>query len=608
MAIGGDVLLRVAMLLPWLIGLSTGLFMFWRPWIWLPLALFLGIMVWAQSPTLRVPGRRLQPQTAPALMAELERLRRVLDAPPVHAVHLTDDLNAAAACSGLAWLPWGQRRTLLLGVPLLALLTPSQASAVIAHELGHFSRRHGVLGHWVYRARLGWMEMAGPLERDDSPYGRTVAAFANWFVPRFEPRAMALSRWCEFEADADAAQAASPEALVQALLRLEVAGQRLQTWHAEGRAARLLQQAQAPADHWDRVRAELWDTPASTQEQQRAWQQVPALHDSHPALAQRAQALGLWAGSDGQPLAPPAEACAGATWLSDWPGQWAQAQVRWQAEAGRSWPGEHVLLRAQAARLAELEAEAAPSLERARLQLALGHVPAGLLTLRMLRQQQGFADAAPAEVQASQAPLLLHCGLAALQHAQHAVEPEADLALAWLDAAVRADSACAWPARRAAWQVAYASGQAEAEARQRQLVLNAARRLSQALAEVQAAMERGDLLAPDLPAYAVDALHRACEADPPVQGCWLGQATGCSRDGKHYPALVLVLRVDAEAMARAGEDEETLCQRYQQWLGQARNHAGVAVLVRVRFLAEQTLPPILDRSSAVHWRRNAPPA
>ena len=136
----------VLLLNPWVVALYGPL------GVWLSVGV-LALIWWTLQPNHEVPGSPLSRAEAPALFEAIDALADRLRAARIHGVRLTDDFNAGAVEEPVRWQPWRKRRVLLLGVPLLALVDVDTVRAVVAHELGHFSHRHGRLGHWIYRAR-----------------------------------------------------------------------------------------------------------------------------------------------------------------------------------------------------------------------------------------------------------------------------------------------------------------------------------------------------------------------------------------------------------------------------------------------------------------------
>ncbi|MCC6472806.1 MAG: M48 family metallopeptidase [Burkholderiales bacterium] len=129
---------------------------------------------------------------------------------------------------------FGRTKRIVLFDTLLARLAPREIEAVLAHELGHFSRRHV----WkrmalMFAAALAMLWLLGQLMQTGWFYAglgvstpSTAAALVLFFValPQFgfllEPLATLYSRRQEFEADAYAAAHAPAEDLIEALVKL----------------------------------------------------------------------------------------------------------------------------------------------------------------------------------------------------------------------------------------------------------------------------------------------------------------------------------------------------------------------------------------------------
>jgi STE24 endopeptidase len=117
---------------------------------------------------------------------------------------------------------------------LLARLAPAEVEAVLAHELGHFRRRH-VLKRiaWLFAASLAFLAALGYLAGQPWFYtalgaqsAGTAMALALFFlvIPVFtfllHPLGSLYSRRHEYEADAYAAEHASAADLIRALVKL----------------------------------------------------------------------------------------------------------------------------------------------------------------------------------------------------------------------------------------------------------------------------------------------------------------------------------------------------------------------------------------------------
>ncbi|MBP8117122.1 MAG: M48 family metallopeptidase [Nitrospira sp.] len=167
-------------------------------------------------------GYQLTRDHFPQLFAEVDRLRTSLRTPGIHRILLTNELNAAIVQTPrLGVLGW-YRNTLILGLPLLLVLSPEQARAVIGHELGHLSGNHSRFRGWIYRVRIAWYRVMDAFDQADHWGGKILAKFFDWYAPYFHAYSFALARANEYEADAISAKLTSPRISASALVSLDV--------------------------------------------------------------------------------------------------------------------------------------------------------------------------------------------------------------------------------------------------------------------------------------------------------------------------------------------------------------------------------------------------
>ncbi|WP_457389588.1 M48 family metalloprotease [Roseateles sp. P5_E1] len=509
------------------------------------------VLAWVLQPRQPSPPHELRPDEAPQLFERVNALADALQAPRVHAIALDDELNAGALelNRGVSLRP--VRRVLVLGRPLLAALDVPAAEAVIAHELGHFSRRHGRLGHWLYRTRQSW-EALSQLEDGDapvaasSPWERAAAGFANRFLPWFDRLSFAHMRRCEFEADALAAQVAGPVELARALVQL----QRLQAPRAligdTVRRRWMREHAEPPVDLLAREVA-AWREAA---------QGVDAVQDTsgsgtHPPLAQRLAALGVVAPDGSWPSVVAAD------WLPEAVAQGTPADV---AAALLRWHMGHRLLR-------ELVPgpEATPA-RRLQLALTLGE-PTQALAQVLGDSPLELLLRARVEIQAQRRDSARQLLEACRAHKT----AERDVATAWL--------------------VADELG-ANAEERHRHggwLRLVRARREA-ALEQLAADREQGKVDLAPLPATDGAALGGALQKHPAVREAWLFGQTAAAQ-GVSYQAAVLLLRVDAAATLELGLDEDSLAELAHELLAWV-SPPGQLRLVLTRYTTEGLMPKL----------------
>lgn len=313
-------------------------------------------------------GHRLRPEEAPALAAEIERLRHEAGAPPLEEVIVDDSLNAAAASCPRALGLLGERHYLVLGLPLLRLLDRDELAAVIAHEFGHFRDGHGRYSAWIYRLRRGWNGLAAVTHQAGNGLARVVLwPLFRWYVPYFDARSFVLAREHEFAADAMSARLAGAEAQVSALLRLEHASDWLERRCWVPMTARMRAQPSPPLSIGAEIARWLDEAPAPDPARvvAAAVREID-IDDTHPGLPQRIAAFGV----------PPALRARGEAAIHMLDAAVAAKIERdldaaWRKQAQSPWAERHAAAAAERARLEVLERrdpeDAAQALQYAQL-------------------------------------------------------------------------------------------------------------------------------------------------------------------------------------------------------------------------------------------------
>ena len=325
----------------------------------LKVGLLLGFFAWKIIRSLWVQfdppkGRALTPAEAAPLFAELREQSRAMAAPPVHRVLLTTDFNAAIVqLPRLGVLGW-PRNYLLVGLPLLQALSPEQAAAVVAHELGHLRGGHGKFSAWVYRVSQSWGQLLAQLESHGA--GTWLSNFANWYVPRFNAWSHPLRRADEFEADAAAGRVTSPRALAEALCALVVRDSAIDKLHWDVVTASINAQPFPPTDAISRLlplaKSARLDETTESDLLKTALAADPDVFDTHPVLLERLAALGQ------QPAVPAIPAATAAeVWLGpQLPVLAAELDKTWAMGVEDFWKERHQFLSTQQKRLRELTA------------------------------------------------------------------------------------------------------------------------------------------------------------------------------------------------------------------------------------------------------------
>lgn len=350
------------------------------------LLILLAVPLWVLISTsvralfMRLPppeGRALERAEAPALFAAMDEMRKRMKGPRFHHVLITDEVNAAVVQRPLFGLFGFPRNYLILGLPLLEAMSPKEAMAVVAHEYGHLAGSHSRFGAYIYRLRLSWARVYELGQSWEGLSGRILQTIVGWYAPYFNAYTFVLARANEYEADRASVDLVGASAAARALKRVNLAAPRYDDFIGTA-LKRIAAEPKPPADL-----ARAWSAEAATpslESAERQWlhaalERVGAIHDTHPALAQRLSAMPGEAKKLDE-LPPPVGETAAARWLGAAAGQLRDEFGRaWSDRVAPAWRARHQELAEQARRLAELSAVAAPNrderLELVRLRDAL---------------------------------------------------------------------------------------------------------------------------------------------------------------------------------------------------------------------------------------------
>ncbi len=216
------------------------------------------------------------------------------------------------------------RKNLVIGLPLVNVLTLSELKAVLAHEFGHFAQRSMAVGSWVYIAqqvamalvnRRDWLdELLSSISRIDLRLAWIgwVLKLVVWSVRSLLDSLLslvvlaqrALSRQMEFQADLVAVALTGSDELIHALHKLRAADE---AWDRTARfLAGQLRREQLPKDVFGvhtlvrsklgQIKADAWwgeippagdEAPAQRRLFKQGFAQPPQMWATHPASADR---------------------------------------------------------------------------------------------------------------------------------------------------------------------------------------------------------------------------------------------------------------------------------------------------------------------------------
>ncbi|MDQ3686784.1 MAG: M48 family metallopeptidase [Acidobacteriota bacterium] len=323
------------------------------------IALLVFAYIVARSMWVRLPppeGLPLTGRRAPALFETVGEIKRTVDGPDVHAVLLTEEFNASVVQIPRFGLFGWPRNYLVIGLPLMYALSPTQFRAVLAHEFGHLAGAHGRFGSWIYRIRVTWYQLMEALEGRQHWGSFLFNRFFRWYVPFFGAYSFVLARSHEYQADLCAAEAVGAREAADALISVEVNGVHLAEKFWSDHYDKVKNQSDAPAPYTEMAKslragvrsdeAQRWLNDALTAETGSA--------DTHPSLNDRLAALG-----QAPRLPDPVIESAAQFYLKEaLAGLTEELNVLWMERVGADWEEQHRHVETARQELTELNRKA----------------------------------------------------------------------------------------------------------------------------------------------------------------------------------------------------------------------------------------------------------
>ena len=235
------------------------------------------------------PGLRIEPRAMPQLHKAVEQARKEVGGPRIHSVLLDHNLGA-----GMCARPWfgmfgPVKHHLVLGVPLIAALSPDQLRAVLAHEFSHMVGRRNHLNAWLARVNFRW-------NRALLQPGLKMCPISFWrsYLVKLNALLSVTSRNNEYSADAASARFTNYRTTGDALMRTFVLADyaNRKYWPEVHKQARDLvtPPSNAFSSLISAIRTGKADADAS-EAIARVLKVKTAPGDSHPCLADRLRAL-----------------------------------------------------------------------------------------------------------------------------------------------------------------------------------------------------------------------------------------------------------------------------------------------------------------------------
>nr|WP_285229708.1 M48 family metallopeptidase [Motilimonas eburnea] len=318
----------------------------------IPAAWILGKSLWIKFKPPQ--GYELTRGLCPEFFAQLDELRHQLKTPKIHQVIIEQRHNAAILQTPRLGIFGWQKNTLFVGLELLMAMSPAQAKAVLAHELGHLSGNHSQFAGWIYRVRASWLKIMRAFEEQDSWGAKLMASFFNWYAPRFHAYSFVLARTNEYQADRIAAKLTSNQDMSDALITSYVIADYLESNYWDEFFKQADSQPKPQHMPWRGFADYLIDNDQANIDLNEQLATALAVKtdyaDSHPSLADRIKAL------DGEPRLPaPPKQYAAQVWLGDhFDTLVKDFDLSWYQAMRQRWHQRYQYIKEQKAKLAEL--------------------------------------------------------------------------------------------------------------------------------------------------------------------------------------------------------------------------------------------------------------
>ncbi len=304
-------------------------------------------------------GTVLRREDAPELFSFIDSTCETLDAVKPREVFLTDEFNASVVTLPRLGL-FGSKVYLRLGLPVMKALSPEQFKAVLAHEIGHISGKHGGFGKWTYQLHDSWGRFIELQELNENRFSALYQKFVEWFFPYFQAYSFVLMREHEKEADEYSAKIVGSQPLAEALIALQTRASILDNefWPAIDKENQEV--AKPTGDIFSRMlgAVSMVNPDRDAVSLERAIRIPTDYNDSHPCVADRIKTLGYWNG-DGPPKLPAAvERTAADHFLAERLTDYVNTfEADWKAQADATWKIRYDHFQKTRKRVEELESK-----------------------------------------------------------------------------------------------------------------------------------------------------------------------------------------------------------------------------------------------------------
>lgn len=186
--------------------------------IWSTVTAGSALVTWRMArfrPTLPA-GVVLDREKAAALFNLVDELSRHYRHPKIDRVVIGSEFALDLVKTPYCALPLWSTNTLVIGLPLIQVFSPTQFRCALARRLGQFSKRRNPLGNWLYQLRQVWPQYAIAPGAPD-PGFQPVRWFFLVFAPLYQRISLPAARLDELAADSYAMEVCSDEEMLDTI-------------------------------------------------------------------------------------------------------------------------------------------------------------------------------------------------------------------------------------------------------------------------------------------------------------------------------------------------------------------------------------------------------
>ena len=230
----------------------------------------------------------------PEFDAALKKIEESLEV-KVNRIFTTLETNASVTSKRV--FPFKIKNELRIGLPLLITADVEEMKWILAHELGHISRKHGVISSWSYKTYHRLIDLFGRTgQRGQTSF--LIRPFFIYIWPRVAAYQFALSRNFEFDVDSDATRLYGKDSGAKALLHLSYYAESISNMATEISMGLIRENATPPIDIYARIQKVTPTIAYNKEKVLELFEQrklvVPSLFDTHPQVQYRiAKILGI---------------------------------------------------------------------------------------------------------------------------------------------------------------------------------------------------------------------------------------------------------------------------------------------------------------------------